>query len=1009
MRIPASSTPSNFFFLLRRIFLPLALAALFVAPGLWAQDKPATSDISTEQVVTRAHDLQKAGKIEDAIGLLRKSIAQTWNTRGRTSPDVAELLETLGDLYVARVKAGPGAGITDLGPYGNSILLDAAAMLYQRAIEIQEMNGAKEAKERVQSSLAALDKIRFRWTVDANQGAVVGTVYDAVGQPLQGATVVLKNAKSGYSNSVTTDGSGAYQFEHVPPGDGYEIHASTDTVEIAYRAGFGVFAGELRVIEPPLTGRAARPVFGGIASGIATGQHRSAREQVENATERADAVMTPVVGEAIPAEPEPVRAPEPRRVGAAPPPPPPPPPPPRPTASAEPPKASITSAGGAEEPPSSQTKAEYTFPDAKIEGELERPGEAGGTGDESSAAKPPEPQRTGAANPEYTRAAYTEPSSGAPGSTTLERYPSMESPDQAAPGQEFAVQVSLTEEQIAPETKVVQGTTTAEGKLAISLPATAQNQWNIDVVLSAPGLQFSRGSNTGTLVLPLAGDSTPAMFWLRVPANAAGKQIHLMATLWHQGTYLARIERDLAIQGVQAAAGAGAPAAPAPASTMDVASGPAPAATAKSAVAGPTTRAQAKTAPENDERAERGAAQTRTFREQRASLDLSAQPADLTVFILSKSDPNTETVLINSPFLQPAEYTVPRAAGLSNWLAQQYGQIAARAGRGTHVLGGKGTGDRQSTDEFLRGFGRQLYQQFAPQPFKDAFWTLESKLGARFHTIQIFTDDPVLPWELMRPAREDGSDERDFLGLEFSVARWHVTRDTAQMERPPQTEPLDAVMVIAPQYKGDTALPGQNSELAALQQVPGYLPVRGDKDAVRALFQNLPDGIVHFAGHGSVEREGGVAQYAILLEDGALDLMTWRGMAPLHPAHHPVFFFNACDVGQSQQVVNFVDGWAPAVLRAGASGYIGALWPVNDKVAAEFAARFYQGMEKDLATGPARVSDVLTETRLEIFKETGDPTALAYVFYGDPNLAFYQTEPPRRKQIHADQAEPRER
>ncbi|HYX70755.1 MAG TPA: CHAT domain-containing protein, partial [Terriglobales bacterium] len=77
-------------------------------------------------------------------------------------------------------------------------------------------------------------------------------------------------------------------------------------------------------------------------------------------------------------------------------------------------------------------------------------------------------------------------------------------------------------------------------------------------------------------------------------------------------------------------------------------------------------------------------------------------------------------------------------------------------------------------------------------------------------------------------------------------------------------------------------------------------------------------------------------------------------------------------------------------LRIGASGYIGALWPVNDRVAALFAARFYQGMESELAAtgGRARVSEVLTRTRRDVFRETGDPTALAYVFYGDPNLAF---------------------
>ena len=606
-----------------------------------------------------------------------------------------------------------------------------------------------------------------------------------------------------------------------------------------------------------------------------------------------------------------------------------------------PPPSSATAAGQPT-PPQYQTKTEYTFPDETVEGDLEKP----------------------------------------PGSSnTLERYPTIESPDAVAPGQEFAVQVSLTEEQITPEARVQQGATTAEGKLALALPQSAENQWKIDVALSAPGLEFARGSNLGNIVLPRDGDSTVAIFYLRArPMGAAEKSIHLMATLWYQGSYLARIERDLVIRSPQGTV-----------ANLEVGraqGGAAPAARAEAkAAAPPAARAAPKAAAEE---AAPAAAGPPAVEQRRAALDLGFVPPDLTVVLLHNPGDNTETIILESPHLQPAQATAARTPGLAEWLAAQYRQIAARSSRGMQPAGEAAAAERQSTDDFLRGFGRQLYLQFAPQPFREAFWALEDKLGAKFRTIQIFTDDPTLPWELMRPVRADGSGEREFLGMEFSVARWHVTQDTAQLERPPQTEPLEKIVVIAPQYQGQSALPGQESELATLRQFPGYSPLAGDRQALRTLFQDLPRGLVHFAGHGAVAQQEGSPQYAILLEDGPLDLMTWRGMTPLRQRHHPVFFFNACEVGQSQKVANFVDGWAPAVLRSGASGYIGALWPVNDRVAALFATRFYQGMERDLAEagGRARVSEVLTQTRRQVFRETGDPTALAYVFYGDPNLAF---------------------
>jgi CHAT domain-containing protein len=127
-----------------------------------------------------------------------------------------------------------------------------------------------------------------------------------------------------------------------------------------------------------------------------------------------------------------------------------------------------------------------------------------------------------------------------------------------------------------------------------------------------------------------------------------------------------------------------------------------------------------------------------------------------------------------------------------------------------------------------------------------------------------------------------------------------------------------------------------------------------------------------------------------LLEDGELDTTTWRGMAEAASSNHTFFFFNACDVGQAKHSGNFIDGWAPAVLGAGASGYIGALFPVNDQIAAKFSVLFYELLQRQMQVGPADVSATLERARREIYQSTGNPTALAYVLYGDTNLMFYK-------------------
>jgi hypothetical protein len=133
-------------------------------------------------------------------------------------------------------------------------------------------------------------------------------------------------------------------------------------------------------------------------------------------------------------------------------------------------------------------------------------------------------------------------------------------------------------------------------------------------------------------------------------------------------------------------------------------------------------------------------------------------------------------------------------------------------------------------------------------------------------------------------------------------------------------------------------------------------------------------------------------EYAIRLEDGELDPMIWRDWFSGRKQVHPFIFFNACDVGQAHHVANFVDGWAPAVLESGASGYIGGLWPLADRGAADFGTQFYQQFVEELKeVNSVTMADVLRHIR-EQFYENGDPTFLAYVYYGDPDFRLIQNQ-----------------
>ena len=71
-----------------------------------------------------------------------------------------------------------------------------------------------------------------------------------------------------------------------------------------------------------------------------------------------------------------------------------------------------------------------------------------------------------------------------------------------------------------------------------------------------------------------------------------------------------------------------------------------------------------------------------------------------------------------------------------------------------------------------------------------------------------------------------------------------------------------------------------------------------------------------------------------------------------------------------------------------ASGYIGGIWPLVDNSAAKFSTFFYTEIENGFKNGrKVQVTKVLKKAR-QLFYKTGDPTFLAYAFYGDVNLEF---------------------
>ena len=76
---------------------------------------------------------------------------------------------------------------------------------------------------------------------------------------------------------------------------------------------------------------------------------------------------------------------------------------------------------------------------------------------------------------------------------------------------------------------------------------------------------------------------------------------------------------------------------------------------------------------------------------------------------------------------------------------------------------------RNSSPGWPRVLASDLYRNYVPGAFKDVFWSLKAR--DMLHSIQITSNSPVLPWELVRPEAADGTPD-GFLGIKYRLARW---------------------------------------------------------------------------------------------------------------------------------------------------------------------------------------------------------------------------------------------
>jgi TPR repeat protein len=547
----------------------------------------------------------------------------------------------------------------------------------------------------------------------------------------------------------------------------------------------------------------------------------------------------------------------------------------------------------------------------------------------------------------------------------LLRYPNMLAPPSVAPGAQFPVSVSLNSVKLDQGTSIVSGDA-GNGQLSIPFP-DGMTSILIVVTLMPSKMTIVDGVYQRTIELTKTQDTLPAVFMLQ--ANSDPGPSTIFATLSYNGAPIGMIRRDVNVAVAQAAPTTGAAV---PMKQMAVIGPPAGGASVPSA---PTPAAPAG-----------NQASTATA----ITLNPEERAADMTITELTEAGGGLR-YLVTTKESEFDESTVPSSAATLTAIVNKLYSDMESWGEQLD----EGTLSSTQVKNYVNGAMSTFYDQQAPDAFKRMYTKLE-KRGERPQTILVLTDKPVLPWELMRPTSADGLREDP---LAVTVAIVHTNSTSAPKVLPPLREGVQAVAVVAPTYTGD-ALAGAQQEVKNMQAVfPDLQQVAGTLTAVSKLAQHPPDGIVHYAGHGVVTTSK-VAPNSLALplsDSNTMDPATWKGLVedeaalPGGQVTHPFYFFNACDQGQSQGVLNYVDGWAPALMQSGASGYLGALWKVSDTTAESFSKHFYTELAQKMASNQAwSVADVVTDARAATYKEKFDPTALSYILYAHPYLTMNQ-------------------
>ena len=212
--------------------------------------------------------------------------------------------------------------------------------------------------------------------------------------------------------------------------------------------------------------------------------------------------------------------------------------------------------------------------------------------------------------------------------------------------------------------------------------------------------------------------------------------------------------------------------------------------------------------------------------------------------------------------------------------------------------------------ERLNSIGTMLYDRLLPEELKHLYW---DELRQRVKNIIIYSDDPWIPWELLRPFQPETKELEDgFLCEKFDLTRWLRGRAA------PDRIGLAPFKLIVAAGDLESAL----LEAIEIEELLGNLVeyVSPSSEAVYNLLKTGGFSALHIICH-SEYKQNDPDWSPLFLESGArLYPIDISGDKLIFGHDRPIVFLNACETGQRGYALTGMGGWAEAFVgRAGGS------------------------------------------------------------------------------------------